>query len=159
MNYASIVRADIANGNGFRVSLFVCGCNRRCPGCFNAEAQNPEFGGHFGEAAKQKIFKELKEKWCQGLSLLGGDPLSQLSDNRKVIIDLCREVKQKFPTKDIWCWSGYTLEEIKADPSMSGILDWIDVLVDGPFVEELKDPAIPFRGSKNQRILKKGIDF
>lgn len=159
MKYASILKADIANGTGFRVSLFVSGCARKCPGCFNQEAQDENFGKLFDEKAKQKIFKELEHEWCKGLSLLGGDPLSKLSDNRKTIIAFCKEVKEKFPTKDIWCWSGYTLEEIKADKNMVDILQYIDVLVDGPFLEEQKDLTIPFRGSSNQRILYKGKDF
>ena len=149
MKYASILKADIANGTGFRVSLFVSGCARKCPGCFNQEAQDENFGKLFDEKAKQKIFKELEHEWCKGLSLLGGDPLSKLSDNRKTIIAFCKEVKEKFPTKDIWCWSGYTLEEIKADKNMVDILQYIDVLVDGPFLEEQKDLTIPFRGSSN----------
>ena len=159
MNYASITKADIANGNGFRVSLFVSGCSRKCPGCFNQEAQDPSFGKPFDESAKQKIFKELQNGWCKGLSLLGGEPLSKLSDNRKQVIAFAKEVKEKFPDKDIWTWSGYTLEEIQADDSMKDILKYIDVLVDGPFIEEQKDLSIPFRGSRNQRILKRGIDF
>lgn len=159
MKYASIVRADIANGEHFRVSLFVSGCSRNCKGCFNKEAQDPEFGKPFDEEAKQKIFSELKHDWCKGLSLLGGEPLSKLSDNRVQVIAFAKEVKEKFPEKDIWCWSGYTFEEIKADDSMKDILKYVDVLVDGPFIEEQKDLSIPFRGSKNQRILKRGIDF
>lgn len=125
------------------------GCARNCPGCFNQEAQNPDFGKPFDDKAKQKIFKELKHGWCRGMSFLGGEPLSKLSDNRKTIIELAKEVKEKFPTKDIWIWSGYTLEEIQADDSMKDILKYVDVLVDGPFIEEQKDLSIPFRGSKN----------
>ena len=159
MNYAKIYRADIANWLGFRVSLFVSGCARNCPGCFNQEAQNPDFGKPYDDKAKQKIFKELECDWCRGLSLLGGEPLSKLSDNRKTVIALAKEVKEKFPTKDIAIWSGYTLEEIQADDTMKDILKYVDVLVDGPFIEEQKDLSIPFRGSRNQRILKRGIDF
>lgn len=159
MNYASISKADIANGNGFRVSLFVSGCSRKCPGCFNQEAQDPAFGKPFDDKAKKKIFNELEHDWCKGLSLLGGEPLSKLSDNRKQVIEFAKEVKEKFPDKDIWCWSGYTLEEIQADKSMKDILKYVNVLVDGPFIEEQKDLSIPFRGSRNQRILKRGIDF
>lgn len=158
-NYAKIYRADIVNGQGFRVSLFVSGCARNCPGCFNKEAQDPAFGKPFDDKAKQKIFKELENEWCRGLSLLGGEPLSKLSDNRKQAIEFAREVKEKFPDKNIWIWSGYTLEEIQADDSMKGILKYVDVLVDGPFIEEQKDLSIPFRGSRNQRILKRGVDF
>ena len=159
MNYASIMRADIANGNGFRVSLFVSGCARKCPGCFNPEAQDEKYGKPFDKDAKEKIFSELEHEWCRGVSFLGGEPLSRLSDNRKQVIALAKEIREKFPSKDQWIWSGYTLEEIKADDSMKDILKYVDVLVDGPFVEEQKDLSIPFRGSKNQRILKRGIDF
>ena len=159
MNYAKIYRADIANGQGFRVSLFVSGCARNCKGCFNKEAQDPAFGKPFDDKAKQKIFKELEHDWCRGLSLLGGEPLSKLSDNRKTVIAFAKEVKEKFPNKDIAIWSGYTLEEIQVDDSMKDILKYVDVLVDGPFIEEQKDLSIPFRGSSNQRILHKGKDF
>lgn len=159
MNYASIIKADIANGEGFRVSLFVSGCARNCPGCFNKDAQSADFGKPFDDKAKKKIFKELEHEWCKGLSLLGGEPLSKLSDNRKTVIEFAKEVKEKFPTKDIWIWSGYTLEEIQADDTMKDILKYVDMLVDGPFIEEQKDLSIPFRGSRNQRILKRGIDF
>lgn len=93
------------------------------------------------------------------MSFLGGEPLSRLSDNRKQVIALAKEIRKRFPDKDQWLWSGYTLEEIKADESMKGILDYIDVLVDGPFMEDKKDLSIPFRGSSNQRILRKGQDF
>ena len=159
MKYCSIRQADIANGEGFRVSLFVSGCARNCKGCFNKEAQDPAFGKTFDDNAKQKIFKELEHDWCKGVSFLGGEPLSKLSDNRKVIIELAKEIREKFPDKDQWIWSGYTLEEIKADDTMKDILEYVDVLVDGPFIEEQKDLSIPFRGSRNQRILKRGIDF
>jgi len=159
MNYASIVKADIANGEGFRVSLFVTGCLRNCPGCFNKPAQDPSFGKLFDEEAKKKIFAELDNEWCKGLSVLGGEPMSKLSDNRSQVIAFCKEVKEKYPDKDIWMWSGYTMEELKAEPSTKDIFKYIDVLVDGPFVQEKKDLSIPFRGSSNQRILHKGKDF
>ena len=93
------------------------------------------------------------------MSFLGGEPLSKLSDNRKVIIELAKEIREKFPEKDQWIWSGYTLEEIQADDSMKDILKYVDVFVDGPFVEEQKDLSLPFRGSSNQRILYRGKDF
>ena len=159
MNYVSIVKADIANGEGFRVSLFVSGCLRNCPGCFNKQAQDPAFGKLFDEEAKKKIFAELDNEWCKGLSVLGGEPMSRLSDNRAQVIAFCKEVKEKYPTKDIWMWSGYTMEELMSMPDTKEIFKYIDVLVDGPFVLEKKDLSIPFRGSSNQRILHKGIDF
>ena len=153
MNYTRLLKADIANGPGFRLTLWVTGCMRKCPGCFNEEAQDPKFGQKFDEETKKKIFKELAEPTCDGLSLMGGEPLSKVSDNRKQIIQLCKECKEKFPDKDIWCWSGYTFEEIAADPYMRDILKYIDVLVDGPFIEAKKDLSCPWRGSSNQRVI------
>ena len=154
MNYASILKCDIANGDGFRVSLFVSGCGRKCPGCFNQIAQNPLYGKKFDERATQKIFKELERSYCKGLSLLGGDPMSKLSDNRETVISLCKEVKEKYPDKDIWMWTGYTYEELLADDTAKEIFNYIDYVVDGPFVEEKKDLSLRFCGSSNQRIIK-----
>lgn len=156
MNYAKILKADIANGKGFRVTLFVSGCKRNCKGCFNRIAQDPDYGRPFDEEAKQKIFAELDKPWCAGLSLLGGEPMSVLSDNRRQVIAFAKEVKGKYPDKDIWMWSGYTYDEIKGDPETREILDYIDVLVDGPFVEELKDISLEWRGSSNQNLIKIG---
>ena len=153
MNYSAFRKADIANGIGFRCTLWCTGCLRKCPGCFNPEAQDPNFGKPFTDEVKEKIFKELKDPHCSGLSLMGGEPLSKCSDNRREIIKLCKECKEKFPNKNIWCWSGYTFEEIASDPSMRDILKYVDVLVDGPFVEAKKDLSTPFRGSTNQRIV------
>ena len=154
MNYASILKCDIANGDGFRVSLFVSGRGRKCPGCFNQIAQNPLYGKKFDERAKQKIFKELEKPYCKGLSLLGGDPMSKLSDNRETIISLCKDVKDKFPAKDIWMWTGYTYEELLEDTTANEVFKYIDYVVDGPFVEEKKDVSLKFCGSSNQRIIR-----
>lgn len=154
MRYGSILKCDTANGTGFRVSLFCSGCKRHCPGCFNQEAQNPDFGKVFDERAKQKIFAELDKPYCKGLSLLGGDPLSVLSDNRQCVISLCKEVKEKYPDKDIWMWTGYTYEELIADETVREGLAYVDYLVDGPFEEEKKDLSLKFCGSSNQRILR-----
>lgn len=154
MNYSSIIKSDIANGIGFRVSLFVSGCARKCPGCFNPESHDPNYGRKFDDEAKSKIFKELDKPYCRGLSILGGDPMSKLSDNRTEVINFTREVKNRYPNKDIWMWTGYTIEEIESDNTMKDVLKYIDVLVDGPFIEEKKDLSIPFRGSTNQRIIK-----
>lgn len=153
MRYSAVIKADIANGTGFRVTLFVSGCARHCKGCFNQQTWDPCYGKPFDDEAKQKIFKELEHKWCRGLTFLGGEPLSKLSDNRATVISFAKEVKEKFPDKNIWLFSGYTLEEIEADESMRDILKYIDILVDGPFIEELKDMSLAFRGSSNQRIV------
>ena len=153
MNYAKILKADIANGVGFRVTLYVSGCARGCKGCFNRIAQDPAYGQPFDEEAKLKIFSELDKDWCRGLSFLGGEPLSRLSDNRAQVIAFAKEVKERYPNKDIWMWTGYSLEEIQADKSMTPILDCIDYLIDGPFVEELKDLSLKWKGSSNQRVI------
>mgnify|MGYP004571293909 CR=1 FL=1 len=153
MNYARIYRADIANGPGFRCSLFCTGCKRKCPGCWNKEAQDPDFGKPFDEDAKKKIFKELSEPTCDGISFLGGEPLSVCSDNRKQTIQLAKECRERFPNKTQWLWSGYTFEEISADPSMRDILNYIDVLVDGEFRMDERDLSCAFKGSRNQRII------
>ena len=153
MNFSALKKADIANGPGFRITLWCSGCLRKCPGCFNPEAQNPDFGKPFTKEIKDKIFRELESPQCSGLSLMGGEPLSRCSDNRKEIIKLCKECKERLPEKDIWVWSGYKFEEIAEDPYMRDILQYIDVLVDGPFMEGCKDLACPYRGSSNQRVI------
>ena len=151
MNYSALKKCDIANGIGFRLSLWCSGCSRRCKGCFNPEAQDPNFGKEFDEVARHKVMKELADEHCSGLSLLGGEPL--YISNRSTMIELCREVKQKFPEKDIWLWSGFLFEDILKDETMKPILTYIDVLVDGEFVISKKDLSTPFRGSTNQRLL------
>lgn len=159
MNFSKIIKADCANGNGVRVSLFVSGCNRHCKGCFNPESHDPEHGRKFDAYAEEKIFKELDHEYCDGLSILGGEPLSMLSDNRKCVIEFAKKIKERYPSKTIWLWSSYQLEDIQKDSSMCEILKHIDVLVDGPYIQELKDLTTPFRGSTNQRILHRGKDF
>ena len=154
MNYSALRKADIANGIGFRCTLWCCGCRRKCPGCFNPEAQDPNFGEPFTDEVKERIFKELSEPTCDGLSLMGGEPLSICSDNRKQTIQLCKEVKERFPNKSVWIWTGYLFEEIASDPSMKEILNYVDIIVDGPFIQEKRDLSTPFRGSTNQRIIK-----
>lgn len=153
MNYAKIIKADIANGEGFRISLYVSGCGRNCPGCFNKVAQDPCYGKLFDDTAKEIIFNELKNDWCKGLSFLGGEPLSKLSDNRKQIIAFAKEVKEKFPDKNIWMWTGYTYEEILNSSEMREILNYVDVIIDGPFIQEEKDITLSWKGSKNQRVI------
>lgn len=154
MNYAKILRADVVNSsNGFGCTLFVSGCARGCKGCFNREAWDCNFGKPFDEEAKQKIFDELSKEYCKAFSFLGGEPLSRLSDNRATVIALAKEIKEKFPDITIYMWSGYTFEEIVSDETMKPILDYLDVLVDGPFVEEQKDLSLSMRGSFNQRII------
>ena len=147
MNYAKIKPVDVANGEGVRVSLFVSGCTHHCKGCFNAELWNFEAGEAFSFHTIRHILDLCSHDYISGLSLLGGEPLDPRNVQR--VTDLCYLFKKYFPAKTIWCYTGYEWETIKHLP----ILKHIDVLVDGKFVEDLKDPRLKFRGSSNQRII------
>ena len=157
MNYAAIKWADVANGPGVRISLFVSGCTHRCPGCFNEEAQDFGYGQPFTAAEEDKIVAALAPAHIKGLSLLGGEPFEP--DNQRALLPLLRRVKGAYPDKEVWCYTGYILENELWSPSRARcactdeMLSLIDVLVDGPFVEEKKDLNLRFRGSSNQRIL------
>ena len=157
MNYAAIKWADVANGPGVRVSLFVSGCTHRCPGCFNEEAQDFAYGQPFTQAEEDKIVEALAPAHIKGLSLLGGEPFEP--DNQRALVPFLRRVKEQYPQKELWCYSGYTLDRELWQPSRARcectdeMLSRIDVLVDGPFVLEQKDLNLRFRGSSNQRIL------
>ena len=157
MNYAAIKWADVANGPGVRVSLFVSGCTHRCPGCFNEEAQDFAYGRSFTRAEEDKIIAALAPAHIRGLSLLGGEPFEP--DNQRALLPFLRRVKEAHPSKEVWCYSGYTLDGELWKPSRARcectdeLLSLIDILVDGPFVQERKDLNLRFRGSSNQRIL------
>lgn len=157
MNYATIKNNDIANGLGIRVSLFVSGCTHHCKGCFNSVAWSFDYGNPFTEETQNQILSLLDKPHIKGLTLLGGEPMEP--QNQVEVIKLLRQVKQKFPQKDIWCYSGYTLEELRdtnnrsRTPVTDEILSLVDVLVDGKFVEEKKNLKLKFRGSENQRII------
>lgn len=153
MNYYKILTHDICNGKGWRVTLYVSGCKRNCPGCFNTCTHDPNVGTLFTDKTKELIWNYLNKPEIDGLTLLGGEPLSILSDNRKAVIQFCKETKEKFPQKNIWLYTGYTFDEITKDKSMIGILKYVDVIVDGPFIRELKDPKLQWRGSSNQKII------
>ena len=158
MNYGEIKLCDIANGLGCRVSLFVSGCSHHCKGCFNAQTWDFNFGKPFDENAENLILAELEKSYIRGLSLLGGEPFEP--ENQKVLLPFLKRVKKQFPNKDIWCYSGYLFEEICGEKSArcnseiaKEMLSLIDVLVDGEFVESLKDIRLKFRGSANQRVI------
>ncbi len=157
MNYATIKWADVANGPGVRVSLFVSGCTHRCPGCFNREAWDFTYGQPFTQEEEDKILAALAPAHIKGLSLLGGEPFEP--DNQRALLPFLRRVKGRFPNKEVWCYSGYTLdgelwrESCARCECTDEMLSLIDVLVDGPFVEAEKDLNLRFRGSGNQRIL------
>ena len=147
MNYADLRPIDISNGPGVRVSLFVSGCRLHCPGCFNKEAWNFNYGKKFTYEAFQELMTALDNANVQGLSILGGDPLEP--ENIPVVTDICKTVRAWRPDRDIWLWSGRQWEDVKDLP-----LFWdVDVLVDGPFVEAEKDLRLAWRGSANQRVI------
>ena len=147
MNYAGIKKVDIANGPGVRVSLFVSGCRNHCPGCFQPETWDFSYGEPFTKKTEKEIIRALRPLWIQGLSILGGDPME--SENQKALLSLLKRVRVIVPDKDVWLYTGYRYEDIKD----AKILSWIDVIVDGPFIEAEKDMSLPFRGSRNQRII------
>ena len=158
MNYGEIKKNDISNGIGVRTSLFVAGCRHHCKDCFNAQTWDFGFGEAFTEQTMMEILESCEPDWINGLSLLGGEPFEP--ENQRVLLPFLVMFKEKFPDKDIWCYSGFTFEEItgraksraKTDVSAE-MLSLIDVLVDGRFEESKKDISLKFRGSSNQRII------
>ncbi len=150
MNYMEIKKSDIANGPGVRVSLFVSGCTHCCEGCFNPETWDFKAGKPFDSSVEAEMLKLIGRGYISGLTLLGGEPME--SENRKALFPFLVKVRDMYPDKNIWCYSGYTFEELIADGA-ADILKMIDVLVDGEFVLDKKDIRLPFRGSSNQRIL------
>ena len=158
MNYGEIKKNDISNGIGVRTSLFVSGCRHHCKDCFNAQTWDFGFGEAFTEQTMMEILESCEPDWINGLSLLGGEPFEP--ENQRVLLPFLVMFKEKFPDKDIWCYSGFTFEEItgraksraKTDVSAE-MLSLIDVLVDGRFEESKKDISLKFRGSSNQRII------
>ena len=171
MNYASIRTCDIANGEGVRVSLFVSGCTHRCKGCFNEEAQAFDYGEPFTREVEDSILKSLEPDFIAGLTLLGGEPMEP--ENQRVLVPFLRRFREKFGAKKtLWVYTGCVYEklrmkneELRIEDGSSSSYRWrievtdeflsmIDVLVDGPFIEDLKDISLRFRGSSNQRILE-----
>ena len=156
MNYATIKYFDIANGEGVRTSLFVSGCRRGCKNCFNEEAWSFTAGRPFTPETEAKILESLEAEYIDGLSLLGGEPMEP--ENQAGLVGFVRRVKERFPRKTVWCFTGDRLEELMAGgrhhtPDTDELLACIDVLIDGPYVEELHDITLRFRGSSNQRVL------
>ncbi|MEG0962369.1 MAG: anaerobic ribonucleoside-triphosphate reductase activating protein [Lachnospiraceae bacterium] len=156
MNYASIKKTDIANGTGVRVSLFVSGCTHHCKDCFNAQAWDFQFGQKFTEDTQKELLKALQPKYVEGLTLLGGEPFEP--QNQRGLLPFLKRVKESYPQKSIWCYTGYLLEALlKESRARCEITDemlaLIDVLVDGEFIAEQKNISLKFRGSQNQRII------
>lgn len=158
MNYASVKYEDIANGTGIRTSLFVSGCTHGCKGCFNKEAWSFTFGGKFDREIEKKILKSLQYDYMSGLTLLGGEPMELL--NQEALVPFLKEVKTVYPEKTIWCYTGYIFDkDFKEGGSAYSevtdqMLELIDVMVDGKFVQEEYDISLRFRGSHNQRIIE-----
>lgn len=155
MRYHNITKADMLNGDGLRVVLWLAGCSHHCQACQNPITWDANDGLIFDEEAKREVFSELGKSWCSGLTLSGGDPL--YVGNREEVSLLVSEVKSKFPDKNIWCYTGYTWEElmkqVKDDENLKIILNNVDVLLDGRFVLSLALEKLHYVGSSNQRII------
>ena len=156
MNVANIKKYDVANGVGVRVSLFVSGCTHHCKGCFNAEAWDFHYGTPYTEATEAEILEALDKSYIAGLSLLGGEPFEPC--NQRELLPLLRKVRERFPQKTVWCYTGYQIEDILAGKvgekqTALALLRCLDILVDGEFIEEKKNIRLKFRGSENQRII------
>ena len=154
MNYATIKNCDIANGPGVRVSLFVSGCTHRCKGCFNEVAWDFDYGEPFTQETIDSIVNMLRPAYIRGLTLLGGEPFEP--QNQEAVVDLLRQVKKELPEKSIWAFSGYLFDKDILSGRLGDCteyLSYLDVLVDGPFVESKKNLSLRFRGSENQRLI------
>ena len=158
MYYGNIKECDIADGPGVRVTLFVSGCRNHCKGCFNPDTWDFDYGQPYTKETEQQVLSLLAPDYIQGLTLLGGEPFEP--ENQRELVKLLKRVREVFPQKDIWCYSGYL---IYVDMISGGrvhtevtdeMLSCIDVLVDGRFVEAEKDLTLMFRGSRNQRVLR-----
>ena len=147
MNYHNITKTDMLNGDGLRVVLWVSGCDHACKGCQNPQTWSVHSGIPFDEDAKKELFEELSKDYVSGITFSGGDPFH--TSNRNEVLELIKEIKVKFPNKTIWVYTGYTWEHIKD----LAIMKYIDVLVDGRFVEELADVNYPYAGSTNQKVI------
>ena len=154
MNYATIKNCDIANGPGVRVSLFVSGCTHRCKGCFNEVAWDFDYGEPFTQNTIDRIIEMLLPSYIRGLTLLGGEPFEP--QNQEAVVTLLRQIKRELPEKSIWAFSGYLFDKDILSGRLGNTdeyLSYLDVLVDGPFVEAKKNLSLRFRGSENQRLI------
>ena len=156
MNFATIKKRDIADGPGVRVSLFVSGCTHRCEGCFNEIAWDFDYGAPFTEAVQQELLEALAPDYIQGLTLLGGEPFEP--ENQRALLPFLKRVREVYPQKNIWCYSGYTLDQLQGESRArcevtDEMLSMLDVLVDGRFVLAKKNIRLRFRGSENQRLI------
>ena len=156
MYYGNIKKLDVANGEGIRTTLFVSGCRNHCERCFQPETWNFEYGKPYTAETEEEILKALEPSYVNGLTLLGGEPFEP--ENQRELVKLLRRVKAAYPGKNVWCYSGYTVEQIMGEGHphcevSEEMLSMIDVIVDGRFTLALKDISLRFRGSSNQRII------
>ena len=147
MNYHNITTEDMLNGDGLRTVLWVSGCSHHCPFCQNPETHDPCSGIEFDNDAYKELVEDLSKNYISGLTLSGGDPLYE--GNRETLTELVKDIKGQFPKKTIWCYTGFDYEEVKD----LEIMQYIDVLVDGKFIEALKDNNLCWKGSSNQRVI------
>ena len=158
MNYGNIKKTDIANGEGVRVTLFVSGCTHHCRGCFNPETWDFGYGQPFTEETQSELLEALAPAFITGLTLLGGEPMEP--DNQRALVPFLRRMRTALPGKDVWCYSGYTMDKDMVPGGAAfcevtqEMLSLLDVLVDGEFVEEKKDISLVFCGSSNQRLIR-----
>ena len=148
MNYHNITKDDMLNGDGLRVVLWVAGCNHHCQGCQNPQTWDINSGIPFDNTAKLELFAELDKEYIDGITLSGGDPLHP--QNLQSTTILLKEIKEKYPNKTVWIYTGYTYEQIQEKE----LIKYIDVLVDGPYIKSRRDLHLEYRGSSNQRIIK-----
>lgn len=151
MNYLDIKHCNMVNGEGLRTVIWVSGCDRNCKGCFSPHTHDPKSGIVFDDKAKEELFKDSKEDWCAGITIVGGDPM--YCSNRETVIELTKEYKKLFPNKTIWMYTGFCWNEIVEDESMKDIIKYVDVICDGPFVETLRDVNLRWVGSSNQHVI------
>ena len=165
MKYAEIKFNDIANGEGVRTSLFVSGCRHHCKNCFNAVTWDFEYGKEFTPETEEQILESVEPFWINGLSILGGEPFEP--ENQAALLSLLEKFHKRYPDKNVWCYTGFTFEEITGAQKSRAFTDIsekllknIDILVDGKYVDELRDIRLRFRGSSNQRIIdvKKSLE-
>ena len=153
MNYANIFFDDTVNGEGFRTSLFVSGCSKKppCKECWSPQARAFDYGNTFTEVTKVSILDSLKNPYIKGLSILGGEPMDNLEDG--TLLNLVKTVKELYPDKTIFCWTGYTFEDLIKDPMRLEFITYLDMLRDGAYIPELRDITQYLGGSTNQRII------
>jgi anaerobic ribonucleoside-triphosphate reductase activating protein len=159
MNYCAIKKTDIADGPGVRVTLFVSGCRHHCKGCFQPETWDFDYGKPYTQETRDELFEALSKSYIKGLTLLGGEPMEP--DNQRALVGLLKEMRERLPEKNVWCYTGCVLERDLLSGSESDyrtevtdeMLSYIDVLVDGEFVLEKRNLMLKFRGSENQRLI------